>query len=434
LWRLQATGRFCVEGEREVAAPISRRIGNILDTLWYAGSALQTLMVLLALLAVTLGAAAIFPQQPPALQGAAAERWLASTANSYPGLGPFLQSIGAFTISGSLWLRVLAAALAFNVALRLAIQAAALVQVARARRNPPTALESAVRSLPDPVPVWDGAQSTIPATVGPLLAYAGTLVLLGGLFLNGIAGWRTAEIALAPGGSTALDRAGAPWLSLEELTGSDLNPIAHIGLAGLEDERPTSIGLASAGQPIRQGNLWIALRSAGPALQAAARDSLGHPLLLQSLQPGDAGGLSQGEVGEDVHLLFRQTAAEQEFALPSANLTFRVVSYPSLPERGINVPVFLIEVYEGDEPAPAVSDFVVDKAILVLNGSTLDVRRDRYVIVEAAYLPGLIPILLGWLLLFVGVILALWSRPHAEAEPGVESPDANITTEPAHAS
>jgi len=39
--------------------------------------------------------------------------------------------------------------------------------------------------------------------------------------------------------------------------------------------------------------------------------------------------------------------------------------YPSLPERGINVPVFLIEVYEGNEArTPALSDFVVESASL----------------------------------------------------------------------
>jgi hypothetical protein len=417
-------------GIREVAAPISRRIGSILDALWYAGSALETLVVLLALLAVTIGAAALFPQQSPALQGAAAERWLASTASGYPGLGSFLRQIGAFNISGSLWLRILTAALAFNVALRLAIQAAALAQLIRDRRRASLPVETAP---PDEQHAGE-PHSTFSATAGPLLAYAGTLILLAGLFLNGIAGWRTAEIALASGGSTALGRPSAPWVSLEELTGSEQHPIARIGLADGENKKPTSIGLAAAGQPIRWGNFWIALRSAGPALQAAAKDSRGRPLLLQALEPGDAGGLSQGEVSEEVNLLFRQTEAEQEFALPSANLTFRVVSYPSLPERGINVPVFLIEVYEGDEPAPALSDFVVDKAILVLNGSTLDLRRDRYATVEAAYLPGLIPFLLGWLVLFSGVILALRSRLAPEADLDAESPKAETTTELAHAS
>jgi len=179
--------------------------------------------------------------------------------------------------------------------------------------------------------------------------------------------------------------------------------------------------------------MWIALRSAGPALQAAARDSRGRPLLLQSLEPGSEGGLSQGEVGEEVHLLFRQTQPEQEFALPSANLTFRVVSYSSLPEQGINVPVFLVEVYKGDESAPALSEFVVENATLALSGLTLDLQRDRYAIVEAAYLPGLIPMLFGGLAILGGVIVSLWCHPHSKA--GVRDGDAGseLDTEPAHA-
>ena len=417
-----------------MAAPITRRLGSILDTLWYAGSATQTLVVLLALLALTLGLATVFPQQPPGLQGAAAERWLASTAGNYPGYGQLLSQIGIFAIYESPWLRVLGAILAFNVALRLAIQAAALAQLLRDRRKASTAVESAIRSLPDPVPVRDGAQSAIPATAGALLAYAGALIILAGLFLNGLVGWRATEIALASGSSTALRETDALWLSLEELKGSETNPIARIALAGKEDEEPTSAGQIAVGQPIRWANLWIALRSAGPALAATATDSRGRPLLLQSLEPDSTGGLSQGKVSEEVHLLFQQTQAEQEFALPSANLSFRVVSYLSLPEQGIDVPVFLVEVYKGDEAAPVLSDFVVDNAILVLSGSRLEVQRDRYVIVDAAYLPSLIPLLVGGLALLVGVILALWSTPRSEDKLAGRSPDSKPDREPAHAS
>jgi hypothetical protein len=405
-----------------VAAPITRRIGSILDTLWYAGSARATLMVVLALLALTMGVAALFPQQPPGLEGAAAERWLASTAGDYPAFGRFLSQVGVFAIYESPWLSMIGAILTFNLALRLAIEAAALAQSLRSRKAP-TAVQSAI---PNP-------QSAISTTAGSLLAYAGALILLAGLFLNGVAGWRATEIALAPGSRTAVGRTDAPWLSLEELTGSEADPVARIALADKEDEDPTDAAWVAGGRPMRKANLWIALRSAGPALLATARDSRGRPLLLQSLQPGSAGGLSQGEVSEEVHLLFPQTQAEQEFALPSANLSFRAVSYPSLPEQGINVPVFLVEVYEENEPAPTLSDFVADHAILVLGGSTLELQRDRYAIVDAAYLPGLIPLLLGGLVLLSGVILALWSTPRMKDEAAGRSPGTEPDREPAHA-
>jgi hypothetical protein len=406
-------------------------MGSILDTLWYVGSAAETLMVLLALLAVTLGLAVLFPQRPPGLQGAAAERWLASTAGDYAEIGQLLSRIGIFTIDESPWLGILGGILAFNVALRLAIQATALGQLARDRRNPAT---FPATGGDDAAIAGGKTRPTILATAGALLAYAGALIILAGVFLNSIAGWQATEIALAPGSSSALGRTDAPWLSLEELTGSEADPVARIALANREDEKLASAGQIAIGQPIRRANLWIALRSAGPALQATAKDGRGRPLLLQSLEPDSTGGLSQGKVSQEVHLLFQPTQAEQEFALPSANLSFRVVSYPSLPEQGIDVPVFLVEVYKGDEAAPVLSDFVVDNAILVLNGSRLELQRDRYAIVDAAYLPGLIPSLLGGLAVLGGVILALWSTPRSEDEVAGRSPGSEPDQEPAHAS
>jgi hypothetical protein len=391
-----------------------RRAGHILDTLWYAGSAAETLMTLLALLAVTLGVSAIFPQLPDGLQGATADRWLASTAANYAGTGQFLRQVGVFTVSQSAWLRVLLAALVFNVALRLAIQASALARLIRHRRGSASAAQSPSRHQP----------STIPQTAGPLLAYAGMLILVGGLFVNSLIGWQATGIALAPGSSVPMGPAGRYWLSLEELAGSEANPVARIGLASGQDAPPDSMSEISAGRPVRGANLWIALRAAGAALQATARDARGRPLLLQSLEPG----LQQGEVSEELHLLFRQTQAEQEFALPSANLSFRVVSYPSLPEKGIETPVFLVEAYRGDDPAPVLSDLVVDQAILVLDGTTLELVRDRYAIVDASYMPGLMLFFLGGLAILAGVSLSLYSRRPTATDAMARADGAALAT------
>jgi hypothetical protein len=111
----------------------TRRMVRVLDGLWYAGSAPHTLMALTALLAGTLALAAIIPQQPAGLEGAGAEQWLAGAAGSYRAAGPFLQAVGAFHITSGPWLRGLLAALAFNLALRVAAQASF---VSRLRRSP----------------------------------------------------------------------------------------------------------------------------------------------------------------------------------------------------------------------------------------------------------------------------------------------------------
>ena len=101
-----------------------RRTLRVLDGLWYAGSAPHTLMALTALLAGTLAFAALVPQQPSGLEGAAAEQWLAGAASSFRGAGPFLRAVGAFHITGSPWMRALLAALALNLTLRVAAKRA----------------------------------------------------------------------------------------------------------------------------------------------------------------------------------------------------------------------------------------------------------------------------------------------------------------------
>ena len=118
-----------------------------------------------------------------------------------------------------------------------------------------------------------------------------------------------------------------------------------------------------------------------------------------------------GAVDQTLHVLFQQTQGEQAFAIPTRNLTFRAVSYPALPERGIQRPVFLVEGYRGAEPSPAFSELVEDEMSFTLDGVALTVRRDQYVALEVAYLPGLIPLLLGCLLLLLGVMLSAFLGP-----------------------
>ena len=135
-----------------------------------------------------------------------------------------------------------------------------------------------------------------------------------------------------------------------------------------------------------------------------AEDSDGQPIAIQSLAPG-------GEVSQKLHLLFQQTQGEQAFALPTRNLTFRAVSYPALPERNIAAPVFLVEAYRGADPAPVFDELVEDTAAVKLDGVTLTLQRDRYVILEAAALPGLPLLLLGAIITLAGVITSVVCGP-----------------------
>jgi cytochrome c biogenesis protein ResB len=407
-----------------------RRIVRVLDGLWYAGSAPQTLMLLTALLAGTLALAAIIPQQPAGLTGAVAEQWLTGATSSYRQAGSFLRAVGAFHITSSPWMRALLAALALNLTLRVAAQAGFLRRLWRSPRPlnaPPrlivhraafpglldtlvnqssAALRSrfslvAVDSDPERAQVY--AVRRPEGAAGPLLTYFGPLLILLGLLLNDTLGWRVVNIALAPGGSTSLPTAEELRVTLANIGGEQKAPAA-LRLTGAHADKEI---LIAENRPARLGSVWLSQQEIGPALAVTAADSNGRPVGVQALTPG-------GEVTERLQLLFQQTQGEQAFALPARNLTFRVVSYPGLPERNITAPVFLVEAYRGADPTPVFEKLVEDTAAVNLDGVVLTLHRDRYVVLEAAALPGLPLLLFGAIITLAGAITsAAWSPARA---------------------
>jgi hypothetical protein len=408
-----------------VAAPEqTRRSARILDDLWYTGSSAVLTIVLLVLLAVTLAVALILPQQPAGLEGSAAERWLATMAAGYRGFGPFLRTAGLFDVLGGLWLRILLGVLAFNLALRLADQ---IQLIARAQRDqpadpgpPPGAfrqeialagpsdavlplLQEALNRRYRPVVAADDgthlyAERRRYGLFGPLLLFLGPLLLLAGLLINGMAGWRAADVALVPGSSQPLGQGTGFEVKLEGITGTEPHTASRVTVAQTGGAGKTA-GIAPL-RPARWGNLWIIQRATGPALAVTARDSRGRALIIQSLG-------TDGQVAERLVVPFRPTQTEQGFAVPTRSLVFRAVSYPSLPERGIDRPVFLVEAYRGDAAVPILSALVEDKATLRLpDGDTVfELSRDHYATLEAAYLPGGLLLLLGGLLILGGLVL-----------------------------
>ena len=408
-----------------------RRAVRVLDGLWYVGSAPHTLMALTALLAGTLALAAIIPQQPAGLTGAAAEQWLTGAASGYRQAGSFLRAVGAFHIASSPWTRAILAVLALNLTLRVAAQADFLYRLWRSPgllNAPPrlivqrAALPGALDTLLNQTPAVLGPRfSSVAVAVdhdaeraqiyavrrplgatGPLLTYAGPLLILLGLLVNDTLGWRAANIALAPGGSASLPTAGGTRITLDGVSAEAAAPV-ELHLTDAQGDRNIRI---AANRPARWGSVWLTQQEIGPALAVTAEDSSGRPVAVQALSPG-------GEVSEKLHLLFQQTQGEQAFALPTRNLAFRAVSYPALPERNITAPVFLVEAYRGADPAPVFDELVEDTAAVKLDGVTLTLQRDRYVILEAAALPGLPLLLIGAIITLAGVIMSAVYGPDA---------------------
>jgi len=368
-----------------------------LDRAWRIGSATGVTLALLALLAVT------------------------------------LIVMVAFRVNAGVWLRILLAALAYNLTLRLAGQARHIWHLGhRMQSLPPFPADLPLRQITLPGPfdvalarVHDSLRAHFQIVTaehdatraqchaerhrlgawGPLIAYLGLLLILLGLLINDAAGWRATDIALAPNSSATLTQAGGVQITLNEITGTEPRARSTL-LLTQADNRSHSVHVAET-RPGRWGNLWIIQRATGPALDVSAQDPNGRPLLLQALVSG-------GEVSERLHIPFRQTLSEQGFAIPTRDLAFRVVSYPALPERGIASPVFLVEAYHGDDSTPVLSELVGDAATLTLDDISFSLSRDRHVTLEAAYLPGIPPLLLGALLALAGLGLTL-VRGYAEA-------------------
>jgi hypothetical protein len=426
---------------RHAGPPPGRRL---LDNLWFAASSPQMTIALAVLLAFTFGLAASVPQLPTGLDPVASELWVSTTATRLGSFGPFLSSAGLFALLGGPWATSLLAVAALHLILRIARQASRLI---RGRTPdmplaPPglpfelvvshTAL-SAMQSvfgvvLGDDGPrgstsrwrkftTWVSAPRTIVrhdleaprprtdafserrawAAIGPLLTYAGLLLIIGGILWNSLYGWRASDIAMTTEGP------------VQPVQARDL-AMTLIEAGGAGEERPAVLGLSRGAassyfwlgydRPVSWGGAWVVQRASGPALSIRAQAE-NRALTLQSLESG-------GESRETLHLRFGQNESEQGFSIPSRDLAFRVVSYENLPDPAITGPVFLIEGYARGNTTPQLSELVSESGAVDWEGMTLTLQRDRYVVVDLAAVPGWPALLPGGLILLVGASLTAW--------------------------
>ncbi len=70
-----------------------------------------------------------------------------------------------------------------------------------------------------------------------------------------------------------------------------------------------------------------------------------------------------------------------------------------------------MEAYRGADPAPVLDELVEDTAAVSLDGVTITLRRDRYVALDVAALPGLPLLLLGAMIVLAGVMTSAFWGP-----------------------
>ena len=401
--------------------PTRKHPRDLLDSIWRASGSASTTVVLIMLLIITLLVIALIP-------GAGSELSLVQQSSTHvldSSTSQTAVKIGYVALS--VWLKALLAAIGFISLLRLADQVLGASRIFRRGCYPPCppqvmperhvvgeelgpaakqtehGLKSSwpeVRCERQPARVRFFATRRRWKAIDGILIEIGPLMVLLGLAVNSAAGWHFTSIALPPEGPVSLQGSASTTLSLNGIA-NDGSDVTAVILASTGQNVATE-QLITNHRPGRWGNLWVTLQATGPALIVNASDVSNRPLLLQSL-------VGSSEIGETLKVLFRTTQTEQAFSIPTRNLAFRVVSYPELPDRGLYAPVFLVEAYRADSVTPILSELVTDAAEFNIDDTRITLAREHFALVDSAYLPGVVPMLSGAILLLVGLVIrVIW--------------------------
>lgn len=351
---------------------------------WRCATSNEMLVALLVGIALSVTLTAWIPQQ--ASSDVDYARWLSQMQARFGEATPVLETLGLFDIISSVTFRGLLAVLAGTLLLRMAEGIDGL-----RKGDEEEKVEDGWEELGD----WDftsllevlrgrhyRVQSASPqaqvdrwpwSRVLPLTAQAGALLLLIGLLLFQLFGWKASDVILQEGGRVSL-REGASWLAL---TGS--GELRHApGVVGFLGKR-------------------------GPGLTAEAVDADGGVLgllLKPDAEPSDA-----------LHLAL---TGETFFAIPDAELVVRLTPRSSEPYARVDVQIYGSPT--GEIIAERVTDQgghgVFDVANAAGGGQvTLTFAAAPYARATAVHNPGRLPAAVGVGLLVLGIVGSLvWTE------------------------
>ncbi|MEE8392057.1 MAG: hypothetical protein V3S14_14855 [Anaerolineae bacterium] len=312
------------------------------------------------------------PQMPVADPVAYAQ-WLSETQARFENATPTMQTLGLFTITRSLGFRILLAILAGILLLRL-------IEIGdRLRQN---------QEITDPEGEWhDLVEAHWPdvmhnlrrrryrilhappllqadrwpwSDMFPLLAHIGGLLLLIGLLITHLWGWRIEDVIAQSNQRLALPGTET-WVTWDENT----RDVAHSpGIQALVEAQV-------------------------PGIQARADDSTGQPLSLQ--QTPDIEAVTQLTVA---------LAEDQYFAIPEAQLVVRLA--PQLDHVIDARSSVLVQVYRSP-PGRLVTETEIEEDVkLSVDGVTLELASVPYARMTVIFNPGLWPTSVGLVILTMG--------------------------------
>jgi len=231
--------------------------------------------------------------------------------------------------------------------------------------------------------------------------YLGVLLLLAASLVAQGWGWAGEPVELALGETRAFGEHGEVTARLEQI---EITPTSDDGIPSLAstlrlsregnvagDVRVNTLRRASA------AGLALYQLGYGPAARVAARGTDGAALRLQSMA-------QDPEPRTVARISFSGRQQEHLLALPEANMVVRMVHYPSLEARGIAGPVLHVRVERGIDGLSLADEFLTEGRQLRINGITLDIDFEYYVVVRAAREPHLPIAALGATMVLLGMI------------------------------
>jgi hypothetical protein len=346
-----------------------------LALLWRIGASRRLALLLFGALAFALLLSLLFPQAAPGMDATSYAQWLGAVRHRYGMIADWARAWGLDDLRSSWPFRLLLALLAFNLLISFADRLKAS-PVRRSKR----------------------AQLLV------LLTHLGVLLALASFGVSERLGWQE-SVSLAEGQSYNSARLGGLTLAADSVK-------------VLADERGAVVGwqselsLTEAGQERVRGQLWAGrpwrYRSwlfwqtgYGLAAELVATAERGREERIQALS-GQMSPLALGQKGNV--LSFRAAGEEGYFAVPGQGLSFRLIGYDALPQRGIEGAVIQIQAYRSGQVTPLWEAFLQDQASLFLDGVEYRFQRNYYAILQLAFAPGLWLFVLGLLMILAGVL------------------------------
>jgi hypothetical protein len=363
--------------------------------IWQVATSDHLLATLLLSVAAGLAITAWLPQMPAA-DPVAYARWLSAAQARFENATPTMQALGLFTITRSLGFRALLALLGACLLPRL-IESGDRLRQHREMQKPAGEWHAlADVRLPDVVgelrrrhfrvlsePPLLQADRWPWADLFPLSAHGGALLLLIGLLVTHLWGWRV-EGLIVQGGERVTLSGTHKWVALDE----DARSVTHSsGIVTFIEER-------------------------GPGVRSSATNGTGRSLTLQ--HTAETSPVTQLAV---------PITEDQYFAIPEAQLIVRLALHPDHATEGHST--VRAQVYRSPPGRLTSETIVKGDTELTVGDVTLRLTSLPYARLTATFNPGLAPTGAGLVLLGLGTLGSavwparrFWLREQAEHTEG----------------